>query len=121
MKKPTTAETVAANIKMLMQKTGINAPALSKKSHVPVRTIYSIIKLERTPGIDTTDDIAKAFGLNGWHLLMPGLQYDIIKNGALDKLIEDYSHCPEKSQEYINMVAERDATYKVGNGSDEKL
>lgn len=121
MTRPNTADTVVKNIRMLLECYSMNVPALAKKSGVPVRTIYSILNKERTPGIDTTDDIAKAFGLNGWHLLMPGLTCDASKNGKLDKLIADYTKCSEPARDYINMVADRDARhYEEGkNGTDD--
>lgn len=122
MSRPNTADTVVKNINMLLECNEMGVASLSQKSGVPVRTIYSILKKERTPGIDTTDEIAKAFGLNGWHLLMPSLSCDLTKNGRLDKLISDYANCPEQAKNYISMVADRDAKYseRTKNGTNDQ-
>jgi transcriptional regulator with XRE-family HTH domain len=119
MKNLHTAERVAENIKLLMSASGMTVKEVSKKSGVPERTIYSYLKLERTPNVDTTEDIAQAFGLSGWHLLMTNLEYDMIKSGKLDRLIHSYSNCPPESQEYLLMVSERDAVYKK-NGTEDQ-
>jgi plasmid maintenance system antidote protein VapI len=114
MKRPNTADTVVENIKYLLSECKWNVPRLELESHVPRRTIYSILKKERTPGIDTTDDIAKAFGLDGWHLLKPNLKYDLAKNGHLERVIDAYSMATEMTRDYVDMVLDREK--KVGNG-----
>jgi transcriptional regulator with XRE-family HTH domain len=114
MNRPSTAETVISNIKYLLDELKWNVPRLEKESGVPKRTIYSILNRERTPGIDTTDQIAKAFGLDGWHLLKPHLRYDIAKNGQLDKLIDAYENSSDATRGYVDSVLDRER--KLGNG-----
>jgi transcriptional regulator with XRE-family HTH domain len=108
MKRPSTAETVVKNIKMLLDESGWKVPQLSKISGVPKRTIYSILSMDRVPGIDTTDDIARAFGLTGWHLLMPDLHYELAKSGKLAVLIDDFFKSSQTTQDYIADVLKRE-------------
>ena len=98
---------------MLMSETNINTAALSKMSGVSKRMIDYILTEERRASIEIAEQLAGAFGLNAWHLIIPGLKYDVAKPGILDKLIENYASCPPVSREYINQVAERDSEYKV--------
>lgn len=114
MIRPNTADTVVTNIKYLLEECKWSVARLEAESGVPRRTIYSILNRERTPGIDTADDIAKAFGLDGWHLLKPNLRYDLAKNGHLDKMIDAYNTATEMTRDYVDMVLEREN--KVSNG-----
>lgn len=109
MNRPNTGDTVAKNIQHLMDAMGWNVPKLEAASGVPRRTIYSILNRERKqPGVDTTDQIAQAFGLTGWHLLIPNLRYDLAKNGKLDALLEKYAGACQETQEYVVMILDRE-------------
>ncbi|HEY3327363.1 MAG TPA: helix-turn-helix transcriptional regulator [Novimethylophilus sp.] len=89
-------------------------PKLSEKSGVPKRTIYSILAKDRVPGIDTTDELAKAFGLNGWLLLYPNLNYELAKSGKLDMLIETYGGSQQETREYVTHVLNRERAINRG-------
>lgn len=108
MEKNKTADIVVNNIKMLLQKTGWSVPELEKKSGVPKRTIYAYLKKERKPSVEITDEIAQGFGLNGWHLLLPNLEYDIAKNSHLDGLIDKYISAAEETKGYIDSILDRE-------------
>lgn len=107
------AQTLVTNLKMLMAKTKINSAELSAKSHVSKRMIDYILNGDRKASVELAGELAEAFGLDGWQLIMPSLPYDLAKNGTLDKLIQDFVHCGHASQDYITHVAEREAIYKV--------
>lgn len=109
------ADTLVINLKMLMQKTGINSAELHLKSGVSKRMIDYILNGDRKPSVEIAGQLADGFGLTGWQLIMPSLPYDLAKNGTLEKLINDFSHCAHASQDYITHVAEREATYKVNS------
>lgn len=111
--KPTPAETLVTNLKMLMLKTSMSSADLSLKSGVSKRMIDYILGGERKPSVEIAGQLAEGFGLTGWQLIMPSLPYDIAKDGTLDKLIKDFSHCEHSSQDYIRHVAEREAVYKI--------
>jgi transcriptional regulator with XRE-family HTH domain len=112
MKNPP-AETLIKNLKMLMTKTGMSSADIAKKSGVSKRMIDYILSGERKPSVEVAGQIAEGFGLTGWQLIMPSLPYDIAKDGTLDKLINNFSHCDNKSQDYISHIAEKDAVYKL--------
>lgn len=106
------AETLVINLKMLMTKTNTSSADLSKRSGVSKRMIDYILNGDRKPSVELAGDLAEAFGLTGWQLIMPSLPYDLAKDGTLDKLIKDYTHCAQTSQDYISHVAEREAVYR---------
>lgn len=73
-------EIVASNLRTLMAASGMtrkdgtpNQSRLAKRSGVNQRTIGRILALEMTPTIDLLEEIALAFGLHSWQLLIPGL------------------------------------------------
>lgn len=111
MQRPKPKETLAKNLKMLMDETGIKVSALSKSSGVSVRMILYILKEEKTATIDTANDLAAVFRLDGWSLLMPDLRADLMKNGRLTKLVKNYLTASQQGREYIDHVAEKEADY----------
>ncbi len=98
-----------------MAKTGFTSADLAKKSGVSKRMIDYILNEDRKATVELAGKLAEAFGLTGWQLIMPSLPYEIAKNGTLNQLIKDYSHCGTESQDYINHVAQREAVYKSGS------
>ena len=66
---------LAINLKALMKiKGGPNSQsALGKKSGVAQATIGRILNEESAASIETVDDLARAYGLEGWQLLVPGM------------------------------------------------
>jgi len=113
----TTQDTFRSNLRMLLQVTGWSNNELSRragldeegKPRVSGRYVGMLLAGEYTPTIDVTEAIGAAFGLNGWHMIRPGLQYDLAKSGKLDQLLDNFSRAPEHSQEYVQRTLERDA------------
>jgi transcriptional regulator with XRE-family HTH domain len=113
MKKKTTVESLAQNLTLLMQLTNMKKPELSRKSGVSPRMIAYILNAERRATIETVDDLAKVFGLEGWHLIMPSLPKDLKTSKALQRLVENYIESSGEGRGMIDMVAEREAKYGV--------
>lgn len=116
-KKPaSTQETFRANLRMLLQAIGWSNAELSRRAgkneqgdpRVSGRYIGMLLAGDYIPTIEITEAIGEAFGLNGWHMIRPGLQYDLAKSGKLDQLLDNYSRAPEHSQEYVQRTLERD-------------
>lgn len=106
-----TIDNLITNLKMLIEVTKISYGDLAKKSQVSERHIKYILRGERTPSIEIADQLASAFGLTGWQLIMPSLPYDLARNGRLEKLIEHVTHSSNESRDYILRVAEKEAKY----------
>jgi transcriptional regulator with XRE-family HTH domain len=105
------AETLIQNLTMLLNKTNMSVAELSRRSGVTGRMIHYILNRDRQASVEVAGKLASAFGLTGWQMIMPSLPYDLAKTGQLDKLIDAYAHCDTVTQNYLNSVMQREATY----------
>jgi transcriptional regulator with XRE-family HTH domain len=112
--RPLPKESLAANLALLLTLAPVDKKPidwLAAKSGISKRMIQYLLKAERIATIDTVDALAKPFGLTSWQLIMPNLEADLIKDGTLQKLIDDYTHSSAEGRQYINRVAEQEAKY----------
>jgi transcriptional regulator with XRE-family HTH domain len=100
------------NIRVLMKEFPVSKAALSRKSGVSVRMIGYVLAKEKTATVDIVEQLAGAFGLAGWQLLIPNLTVELAKNGKLGKLIDNYARSSSDGRVYIERVAEKEAGYK---------
>ena len=113
MNRKSTVETLARNLEHLMDISGMNKPALSRKSGVSERMIAYILKGEKTSTIETAQRLAEVFGLEGWHLIMPNLPHDLEHSKRFNKLVQRYLNSSEDGKTMIDMVAERESKYTI--------
>ena len=85
---------------------------LAKRCGLGKKTINNLVNERHPPNIETTDAIARAFGLWGWQLLMPSLPKDLESDGTLGRLITAYKDSSAEGPKIILQIAEREATYK---------
>lgn len=76
------------------------------------------------PGIDKVAKIAKAFGLNTYHLLMPDFDPDMLQSGKFDKFYSTYVKADDVGRRVLDTnadyVARGDDGANDPNGSDGK-
>lgn len=116
--RPLPSETLAANLAMLVELIPEKKKPLdwlAKKSGISKRMIQYILKCERTATVNTADQLAEPFGLTGWQLITPGLRADLVKNGRLERLVQNFYRSSEEGRDYISRVAEQEAKYGNGN------
>jgi len=113
MKKKTTTETLASNLRHLMDFSGFTITELVKRSGVSRRTIAYILKAENSTSIETAEALAKPFGLEGWHLIMHNLPHDLKASKSLNSLISNYIGSSSEGQNMIDLMAEREARIKA--------
>lgn len=106
-----TADTLARNLAHLMELTGWNAKEVSKRSGVSPRMVSYILTKDRVASIEIAEDLAAAFNLEGWHLIMPNLPQDLEHTKSLSKLIQNYISAGAEGQDMISRIAEREAKY----------
>lgn len=112
-KRPSTRDTLATNLRTLMTIRGWNQVELAEKSGVSQTMISSIRRAESGCSVETADALAHAFGLTGWHLLMPGLTEDLLKSKAVQKLLESYIDASPEGRAFIDAaMALREAQIK---------
>lgn len=112
-KRPNTRETLAKNLRTLMDVRGWNQVELAGKSGVSQTMISSVLNARSSCSIETADALAQAFGLTSWHLLMPGLTEDLLKSKAVQRLLESYVSATPDGKTLIDAIATREA--KLGS------
>lgn len=108
-KRPSTRETLAKNLKTLMTIRDWTQVQLAEKSGVSQTMISSILRQDSSCSVETADALAHAFGLTGWHLLMPGLNVDLLKSKAVQRLLESYLDATPEGQALIDAMAIRES------------
>lgn len=117
VKRPTTRETLARNLRVLMGMRDWSQVDLAKKSGVSQRMISHVLKQTTGCSVETADALAKPFNLAGWHLLIPNLPDEILRSPTLSKLVQDYLTATDAGRVMIAMVADREAIYGQNNGN----
>lgn len=112
-KKTSTVENFANNLRLLMRLGGLNQTELAKKSGVSQKTISNILNNGQNPTIETADLLAAAFGLEGWHLIMPNLPTDLVSSPTIEALFNSFLGASTGGREMIIKVAEREAEYNT--------
>jgi transcriptional regulator with XRE-family HTH domain len=110
VRRPATRDTLARNLTVLMAEAGWNQVELAKRSGVSQRQISNILRKESGCSVEHADALARAFGLQGWHLIMPTLPADV-RNGALPLLMERYAASSAEGRKAIDRVAELESRY----------
>lgn len=85
---------------------------LSIKSGVSQTMISSILNQKSGCAVETADALAHAFGLTGWHLLLPDLTEDLLKSKAVQKLLETYINATPDGKALIDAMALRESQLK---------
>jgi len=106
-----TAATVASNIQWLKEASGDTYRDIEKRCGVGHSIIQRIVTGERSPTIDQAEAIASAYGLEGWHLLLPNLPHDVAQTKTLSSLVESYIKSSQAGRDNISRVAEFEARY----------
>ena len=101
---PKTVIYFVSNLKYLLLLTGITKKELADKSHVSARYIDYILNYQKYPSIEIAENIAKGFGLEGWHMILPSLNYELGKNGKLNSLLKEFSESTKVTQDYVSEV-----------------
>lgn len=111
MARQSTRDNLVSNLKWLMETMGWNQVDVSKRSGVSQKSISKILRSEMVPTIELADKLAAAFGLSGWHLIMPDLPRDLIGSTSLEKLFKDFILSDDAGRELIQHVAAREAKH----------
>lgn len=112
---------MSVNVRALKERHGDSYRSLSKRSGVPRTTVERVVKGEGGITIETCNQIAAAYGLQGWQLMMKNLPEDMVESKSISKLIEGYFSSSPEGREHITRVAEREAKYKeINNGGGDR-
>lgn len=111
-KRPSTRETLAKNLRTLMAIRDWTQVQLAEKSGISQTMISSILREQSGCSVENADALAHAFGLTGWHLLMPGLTEDLLKSKAVQTLLESYIDASPEGKALIDAMAIRESKLK---------
>jgi transcriptional regulator with XRE-family HTH domain len=109
--KLTTMAAVARNLRTLMEREAMTQLKLAKKSGVSQRTISNVLTESHEPGVETVDQLAKVFKLEGWQLQMPDLPPELLGSDLVDRTVGALVQASPKGREMIADLAEREAHY----------
>ena len=104
-------ETLIDNLRFLMRQEKLSEDALGKRAGLSQKAINNILNGKSAPSIDTLDKIAVAFGLQGWHLIVPNLPTELLNSPSIEKLYRSFATASPEGRELIERVAEREAQY----------
>ena len=104
-------QTLARNLCLLMERHGLSCADLAKASGVSAKAINNMQRCRASPSLDTVEAVARVFGLNLWHLIMPGLPDDLVESPAIRKLVETFAALPPEGREHVEQTARREATF----------
>lgn len=105
-------EVIRGNLQALMERDGLSAMVLGKKSKVAQKTVWKILNGKSAPNLDTVDKLAAAFGVTAWHLIMPNLPDELLSDRKIEQVVSLYVQAEDKVREYIHHVADREAKYE---------
>lgn len=115
MARQSTRDNLVSNLRWLMQATNWNQVELAKRSTVSQKSISKILRGEMVPTIELADKLAAAFGLSGWHIIMPDLPRDLVGSTTIEKLFKDFVLSDDDGREMLLRMAAREAK-RHGNG-----
>jgi len=105
MKGKTTAQRARLNIEFLIRRSGLEIQEVARRAGMSLRGLNYIRSGERSPNVDTLDDIGQVFGLTGWHLISPDLERNIENQEWLDRLKEAFVLANPDGQELLKSAA----------------
>lgn len=107
------AKNFAFNLARLMDHHKDTQTTLAAKSGVSQKTVSNMLNPgeDKAPNLDNVGLVAKRYGLQTWHMLIPNAPIDILINSSIEKLVENYVAIDKDGRETVARVAENSARY----------
>lgn len=102
-------DTLAKNLKWLMQANGHSCRDLEKLSGVSAKTINNMQETRNDVLLDKVEAVAAAYGLTAWHLISPTMVRDVQAGQIGERILEYYNAASDDGKKLIEMVAERES------------
>lgn len=115
MGKKSAAETVAENLNRLMTDAGLSNVSLERKlaRRVTKSTIGRIRNAENSSGIGNIEEVAKAFGLDAWQMLIAGVSIDQRPSISGDAPQPAHGSLSSAQEELLTLFAQLEPTYQA--------
>lgn len=111
--RPRTRNTLALKLKTMMDTAQMTQRELANASGVSQRQISNIVNGKNACSHEVADALAKPFGMTGWQLISPHIPANYKYAGALNQLINAYTHANEDLRRYLDSIVERE--HKLGS------
>lgn len=82
---------------------------LAAKCEVSYRQIHNILDGTSVPTTETVDELARAFGLRGWTLLIPDLPAELVTSPSIMRLVEAFIDADAAGRDLTLRVMESQA------------
>jgi len=106
--RPRTRETLARNLRVLMDRAEWSQRDLAAQSKVSQRQISNILSMTTSCSVETAEALAKPFGLQGWHLVLPNLPVDLVQSTSIARLVSAYIAAQGPSRAFMDSLADRE-------------
>lgn len=105
----TSKKILALNLDALMKSRDWSARELSRRTNGEVsdRYIGMLLEEQYNASVEVIDELAAAFGLQGWQLMVPGVPADPRAARHFNNMVQSYLVADEDTQAFMEHVAER--------------
>jgi transcriptional regulator with XRE-family HTH domain len=111
-KRPRTHDSVASNLRRLLALRDWSQVKLSHESGISQTHISAILRGESSATVEVAAALAKPFGLNGWHLLIPNLPDELLTSPSLSNLLNAYIDANQAGRDFLDAAAQREIKRK---------
>jgi acylphosphatase len=108
------AKNLAKNLRILMLHHQDTQESLASRCpDVKQKTISNMLNPgdDYAPNLDSVAQVAAAYNLKTWHILLPDISVEILTNSSIEKFVENYIHADKETREAWASVAEATAKY----------
>lgn len=117
----TTTLALADNVRRLMEDAGLSQRDLAQRAGISQRAVGYLVNYQdeqdRHPTTQTVEAVARAFGIETWLLMMPGLPLELVKSKRFEKLIENYRDAPDAGRAQVERIAESEVKYAAAEAA----
>lgn len=104
-------ETVASNLRALMDRRDWSQTDLAKKAKVSQRHISNMLTRKTGASFETLHCVASAFGIPGWMLMLENLPVEFLDSQKIPSLVVSYRDAGPDGQALVERLAEREAVH----------
>jgi len=103
----TMSETLIRNINLLKKESGWSNNQIAQRSGggITGRTVGLILSGASSPTVGKIEILAKIFGVESYHILMPEFDIKVLKSGHFDRLLKAYIETDDQGRRFIDETA----------------
>ncbi|MBE0454859.1 MAG: helix-turn-helix transcriptional regulator [Roseovarius sp.] len=118
MNNRTLSEIVVENVCAFRDRLGWSTRELARKSGVSDKMVWKVVNGESAPTTHTIEKLAKAFGIQSWELMIPGIKPDLLDGAHLYEIQSCYLSADEEGRRMMETAAEYVSSHKKSADND---